>query len=51
MKKLLLATAMTTAATGAFAQDGDPVRIGVILGFTGPIESITPNMGLSLIHI
>ncbi|SPJ22308.1 ABC transporter substrate-binding protein [Palleronia abyssalis] len=45
MKKLLLATAMTTAATGAFAQDGDPVRIGVILGFTGPIESITPNMG------
>ncbi len=47
MKKLLLATALTAAAGTAGAQDGsgDPIKIGVILGFTGPIESITPNMG------
>lgn len=47
MNKLLLATALTAAAGAATAQEGsdDPIRIGVILGFTGPIESITPNMG------
>ncbi|MFC2967664.1 ABC transporter substrate-binding protein [Acidimangrovimonas pyrenivorans] len=43
MKKLLLATAACAlAATGATAKD---VKIGVILGFTGPLESITPAMG------
>ncbi len=50
MKKLLLATALTGAATAGMAQDqggGDPIKIGIILGFTGPIESITPNMGAS----
>lgn len=42
MKKFLLASAVSgLAAGGAFAQD---VQIGVILGFTGPIESITPFM-------
>ena len=42
MKKLMMATtAMTLIAGGAFAQD---VKIGVILGFTGPLESITPAM-------
>ncbi|WP_322892521.1 MULTISPECIES: ABC transporter substrate-binding protein [unclassified Yoonia] len=42
MKKLMMATtAMTLIASGAFAQD---VKIGVILGFTGPLESITPAM-------
>src|SRR5690554_6843454 len=42
MKKLFLASAVTAlAAGGAFA---DEVRIGVILGFTGPLESITPHM-------
>ncbi len=48
MQRLLLATALTAAAGVAGAQDagsGDPVKVGVILGFTGPIESITPNMG------
>ncbi|RVV99655.1 branched-chain amino acid ABC transporter substrate-binding protein [Mesobaculum littorinae] len=44
MKKLLLAGAAITAASGALAQSGDPVKIGVILGYTGPIESLTPNM-------
>ena len=46
MKKLLLALAATTMLTGsAFAAGHSPVKIGVILGFTGPIESITPAMG------
>ncbi|MEL6640039.1 MAG: ABC transporter substrate-binding protein [Pseudomonadota bacterium] len=47
MKKLLVAsTAMALAAGTAFA-DGhaSEVKIGVILGFTGPLESITPAMG------
>ncbi len=43
MKKLLLATAACALATGAVAQDG-PVKIGVMLGFTGPLETITPAM-------
>ena len=43
MKKLLLASAATALmASGAFAAE---VKIGVILGFTGPIESMTPAMG------
>jgi len=45
MKKLLLALAVSAAcATAATAED---VKIGVILGFTGPIESLTPAMGAS----
>ena len=43
MKKLMLATtAMTMIASGSFAEE---IKIGVILGFTGPLESITPAMG------
>ncbi len=42
MKKLLFATAACALATGATAQD---VKIGIILGFTGPLETITPAMG------
>ncbi|WP_172295056.1 ABC transporter substrate-binding protein [Pseudoruegeria sp. HB172150] len=42
MKKLLLASAAAALAAGA-AQAQD-VKIGVILGFTGPIESLTPQM-------
>ena len=42
MKNLVLATAVSAlAAGGALADD---VRIGVLLGFTGPLESITPHM-------
>ena len=46
MKKILLASVATAALAGAaFADsDGNEVRIGVILGFTGPIESLTPQM-------
>lgn len=42
MKKMLLALAATTMLAGpALAED---IKIGVILGFTGPIESLTPDM-------
>jgi branched-chain amino acid transport system substrate-binding protein len=42
MKKFLLATAATAlAAGGAFANE---VKIGVLLGFTGPLDAITPHM-------
>ncbi|HMQ57121.1 MAG TPA: ABC transporter substrate-binding protein [Rhizobiaceae bacterium] len=42
MKKMLLAAASVLALTaGASAE----VKMGVILGFTGPIESLTPAMG------
>ena len=47
MKKLMMATtAMTMIAGGAFAAGhAEEVKIGVVLGFTGPLESITPAMG------
>ncbi|CUH77442.1 ABC transporter substrate-binding protein [Tropicibacter naphthalenivorans] len=42
MKKLLLAsTATLLTATAALAEEA---KVGVILGFTGPLESITPIM-------
>ena len=42
MKKLLLAaSALSLVAGAAFAED---VKIGTLLGITGPIESISPNM-------
>lgn len=42
MKKLLLASAVSAlAAGGAFANE---IKIGVLLGFTGPLEGITPFM-------
>jgi branched-chain amino acid transport system substrate-binding protein len=43
MKKLLLATAATARVAGpALAQE--EIKRGIILGFTGPLESITPDM-------
>lgn len=42
MKKLLLAGTATLALTGAVS--AEDVKMGIILGFTGPLESITPNM-------
>ncbi len=42
MKKILLATtAATLLATGAYAQD---TKIGILLGFTGPLESLAGDM-------
>ncbi len=45
MKRLLAATALATMAVPANAQDTVP--IGIIFGFTGPIESLTPPMAAS----
>lgn len=45
MKKFMLALAVSACCvTAASAED---IKIGVILGFTGPIESLTPGMGAS----
>ncbi len=44
MKSLLLAGAATLALTGTAYADAHAVKVGVILGFTGPIESLTPAM-------
>jgi len=46
MKKLLMATAAMALATGAAfsAAHTETIKIGIILGFTGPIESLTPSM-------
>ncbi|NQY83064.1 MAG: branched-chain amino acid ABC transporter substrate-binding protein, partial [Alphaproteobacteria bacterium] len=44
MKKFLL-TAMATAALSLpLAASADDIHIGILLGFTGPIESLTPDM-------
>jgi branched-chain amino acid transport system substrate-binding protein len=43
MKKLLLATAATALMAGAAS--AEDVKIGILIGFTGPIESLTGHMG------
>lgn len=42
MKKLLLATA--AAALSAGATYADDVKMGILLGYTGPLESLAPGM-------
>lgn len=42
MKKLLLAGVATALMAGA--AHADEVKMGILLGFTGPIESLTPHM-------
>ncbi|MGH1329475.1 MAG: ABC transporter substrate-binding protein [Paracoccaceae bacterium] len=46
MKKLLIATAACALMSGAAFAEGHAkeAKIGVILGFTGPIESLAPHM-------
>ncbi|MBT3334610.1 MAG: ABC transporter substrate-binding protein, partial [Rhodospirillaceae bacterium] len=48
MKKLLIGTSMAAmAAIAAFAvtaASAEDIKLGVILGYTGPIESLTPDM-------
>lgn len=45
MKKLLIAAAAATlASAGAANAAGHEIKLGVILGYTGPIESLTPDM-------
>lgn len=42
MKKLLLASTATVLLAGAAG--AEEVKLGIIFGFTGPLESITPHM-------
>ena len=65
MKKLMIAVCMffTSIASNVYADGHGNIKMGIILGFTGPIESLTPAMAasaelafneasdLSLIHI
>lgn len=45
MKKLLVTTtALMSITAGASFAAGDDVKIGVLLGFTGPLESLIANM-------
>ncbi len=48
MRNFLMATAAAalTAGTAIAGSHSDEIKIGVILGFTGPLETITPSMGL-----
>ncbi|PRY95124.1 amino acid/amide ABC transporter substrate-binding protein (HAAT family) [Hasllibacter halocynthiae] len=44
MNKFLASAAAAALLAGAAHAQEDPVRIGVLLSFTGPIESLTPAM-------
>ncbi|MDO6732237.1 ABC transporter substrate-binding protein [Marinovum sp. 2_MG-2023] len=46
MKKFLMATALTSlaAVSAQAASHAETLKIGVILGFTGPLESLAPPM-------
>ena len=46
MKKLLMASAATALCAGTAFADGhaEEIKIGIILGFTGPLESLTQQM-------
>jgi len=47
MKKLLLASTVLATMMGSAIAAADDVKVGVLLGFTGPIESLTPDMAAS----
>ncbi len=44
MKKLLFAAMATTALSLSMSASAADIKIGILLGFTGPIESLTPDM-------
>ena len=44
MKKIILAALASALIAGPAVADGHDVKLGVIFGFTGPIESLTPPM-------
>ncbi|MCK0170346.1 ABC transporter substrate-binding protein [Aliiroseovarius sp. S1123] len=44
MKKLLMATVATALVGGVAHADDHAIKLGTILGYTGPIESLTPHM-------
>lgn len=41
MRRFLIAAAALTVATSAAQAD---MKVGVLMGFTGPIESLAPNI-------
>lgn len=45
MRKILLASTILAMSAGSVM--ADDIKVGVILGFTGPIESMTPDMASS----
>ncbi len=51
LKQFLTTTAiLSLAASAALAQghaDDSPIKVGVLMGFTGPVESLTPDMAAS----
>ena len=47
MKKDLLVAVALVAAIASPTYAADEIKVGVILGFTGPIESLTPDMAAS----
>lgn len=46
MKKLLMATAATALMAGTV--HAEDVKLGILLGFTGPLESIAPDMAAAV---
>ena len=45
MKKIFIAVFMLVSSFGTNVMaDGHAIKMGIILGFTGPIESLTPAM-------
>ncbi|WP_341760021.1 ABC transporter substrate-binding protein [Candidatus Endowatersipora endosymbiont of Watersipora subatra] len=44
MQRLFIALAIFLKLTSSAFSDGQLIKVGVILGFTGPIESLTPDM-------
>ena len=48
MRKLFIAVFMFVSSFGSNVMaDGHAIKMGIILGFTGPIESLTPAMAAS----
>lgn len=47
MKRFLIATAICGVLSSPALADNHFIKVGVILGFTGPIESLTPDMAAS----
>ena len=48
MRKLFIAAFMFVSSFGSNVMaDGHSIKMGIILGFTGPIESLTPAMAAS----
>ena len=44
MKKLLMATTILAGMSALSVASAADIKVGVLMGFTGPIESLTPGM-------